>query len=501
LVEVVGVTKRFGGVVALDDVSLEIGQAEIHGFAGENGAGKSTLGRILAGALRPDHGELRVGGTRRSYSSPRDAIADGVTMIAQEPTLVPTRSVAENVFLGHESTTSGFLRRRELAARFAELNQRTGFGLDPGQPVRTLRVADQQKVEILRAVSRDARLIVMDEPTAPLTFKESEQLYQVMRDLRSSGLSLIYVSHFLTELVGLCDRVTVLKDGRHVQTTDAAGETPSSLVSAMLGRSFDAPFPKIGRSPSGEDPIFEVNGLTRDGVIDDISFSIRAGEIVGMTGLLGSGRTEIARAIFGADRPDAGEIRIDGEPVRIKHPADAIANGIAMLPESRKDQGLVLARGVRDNLTLTRLRHWSRFGFLRLREEREAVDGLIADLSIKTPRASTPVWALSGGNQQKVLFGKSLVCRPRVLIVDEPTRGVDVGAKRAIYDLIAGLAAEGTAVLVISSELEEVQGLAHRILVVRAGRIAQVFDRGVSERDLLSAAFGEVPATATLAVV
>jgi ABC-type sugar transport system ATPase subunit len=489
-VQVRGVSKRFGGVIALDGIDLEIEHDSIHALVGENGAGKSTLGTVIAGVHRPDDGELWVDGRRVDYRSPRDALADRITVIAQEPTLVPHRSVQENVYLGVEGGRGGIVDSRRTARRFAALVRDSGIELDPRRLARTLTVADQQKVEILRAMAREAQLFIMDEPTSALTADESERLFELIRRLRERGATIVYVSHFLPEVLALSDSVTVLRDGRLVQTSAAADQTPDRLVSAMLGRPLDLTFPD--KAPLADDApiVLSVQGLARPPEVQDVSFEIREGEIVGLAGLIGSGRTEVARAIFGADRPSSGSVSVDGEPLDARSPRAAIRRGVVMLPEDRKRQGLVMLRSIVENVTLPHLGELSTAGVVATGDERTRTSDLIGRLDVRTPSNSAAVNTLSGGNQQKVLFAKWLFRRPRVFILDEPTRGVDVGAKVAIYDLIRSLAAEGMAVLLISSEHEEVLGLAHRVLVMRAGRIVAEFDeQTMSEDAVLHAAF------------
>jgi ABC-type sugar transport system ATPase subunit len=489
-----GVDKRFGGVHALRAVDLEIERGTIHGLVGENGAGKSTLGKIVAGVHRPDDGELWVDGRHVSYSSPRDALRDGLTIITQEPTLVPHRSVLENVFLGLESSTAGVVERRTLRRRYDELVERAALRLPANAQAGSLRVADQQKVEILRAIARDARLVVMDEPTSALTTDESARLFEVVRRLREGGTTIIYVSHLLEEVLALVDTVTVLRDGKVVRTGAAAEESPERLVSAMLGRSMELVFPEKSDIPEEAPVVLSVRGLSRPPAVQDVSLHIREGEIVGLAGLIGSGRSEVARMIFGADRPTAGDILVGGRPARIRTPRAGVRAGIALLPEDRKTQGLLMLRSIVDNVTLPHLGEVSRLSMVAQRGERKAASALMARVDVRAKGPTAKVSTLSGGNQQKVLFAKWLFKPPRVCIADEPTRGVDVGAKRAIYDLIQSLAAEGKAVLLISSEHEEILGLAHRVLVMRGGRIVAELDReSMSEEAILRAAFATVP--------
>lgn len=490
LVELVGVGKRFGGVQALDDVTMSIARAEIHALVGENGAGKSTLGKIIAGVHRSDEGEMFVDGRSVAFRSPRHALADGITIIAQEPTLVPHQTIIENVFLGIERRRFGVLDRRGMKREYEQLVERAQFDLPPDAYPRSLRVADQQKAEILRALARDVRLVIMDEPTSALTMNETELLFQIARRLRDNGTALVYVSHLLEEVLALADTVTVLRDGRHIRTGPADSESPKTLVQAMLGRPLDLAFPPKA-SPSPDAPIvLSVRGMGRDSVIADISFDVRAGEIVGLAGLVGSGRSEVARGIFGADRVDEGTIELDGTTVRIRSPRDAIRRGIAMLPEDRKTNGLLMLRSIIDNVTLPHLGELTVGGVIHPLRERRRADEILGRIDVRSKTRGAQVWTLSGGNQQKVLFARWLFRRPRVFIADEPTRGVDVGAKHAIYELIHAVAGSGMGVVLISSEHEEVLGLAHRILVMRGGRIVAELDhRAMTEEAVLHAAF------------
>lgn len=489
-VRVQGVTKRFGGVVALNSVDVTIERGKIHALVGENGAGKSTLGRLIAGIHAADEGTVLVSGEEARYSSPREALRSGITIIAQELSLVERRSVLENVFLGSEVARWSVVRSRTLRQRFDLLCAEAGFRVDPDALVDDMRVADKQKVEILRALARNAKLIVMDEPTAALTNEESMQLLEIMRSLRDKGTTLVFVSHFLHEVLAVSDTVTVLRDGVIIQSTAAADQTVDLLVGAMLGRAMDTTFPdKLFVAPDA--PVrLKVEGLSRGNVVNDISLSIRAGEIVGLAGLVGAGRSEVARAIFGSDRSTAGTVYVDGEQRRIRHPRDGVRAGIAMLPESRKDQGLLMTSSIARNVTLVHLDSISRGNFIAPRTERGRALASTREVGVNTEQLGTLVSNLSGGNQQKVMFAKWLFERPSVLIVDEPTRGVDVGSKRTIYELLVRLAAEGMAILVISSEMEEVLGLAHRVLVMRQGEITAEFEGDhMIEQNVLTAAF------------
>lgn len=491
LIQVQGLSKRFGGVRALDDVDLTVRGGSVHALIGENGAGKSTLGKVIAGVHQPDAGNLLVEGRPVHYRSPHDALGDGVTMIAQDLALLPHRTVSENVFLGIERSRLGVVDRRSLRRRYGALVAEVGFEVPGDVPAGTLKVADQQKVEILRAVAREARVIVMDEPTAALGREETERLLELVRLLVARGTTIVFVSHFLDEALAVSDDVTVLRDGRVVKSAAAADETPASLIAAMLGRSLAMTFPDKRYPPADAPVVLSVEGLRRVGSVVDVSFDVRAGEIVGMAGLIGSGRSEIARAVFGADARDAGSVVLDGRTLRIRSPRSAIRAGIAMLPESRKEQGLQMNRSLIENVTLPHLRKVSRATVIAPLRERRAVSEMARRVDVRASRLSAPVRTLSGGNQQKVLFARWLLRTPRIVIADEPTRGVDVGAKLAIYELLVSLAAEGLAVLVISSELEEILGLAHRILVVRGGEITAELDgRTATEDAVMGAAFG-----------
>ncbi len=492
-IRLVGITKRYSGTKALDDVSLEIARGTVHALVGANGAGKSTLGKIIGGLVRPDEGHMEVDGRPVRYTTPSDGRADGIAMIAQELALVPFMTVMENVFLGVEPRSRGMVVRRRMKQQYAELVSRWGFKLSRDALVGSLRTADQQKVEILRAVACNARVIVMDEPTSSLTHVETATLHEMIRALRENGTTIVYVSHFLDEVLELADTVTVLRSGKLVRTAPASEETESTLVAGMFGAAAEAEhFEKTER---GGPVVFEARGLRREGVINDVSFTIREGEIVGLAGLVGSGRTELARAIVGADPLDEGTIVVDGKECGIRSPRDAIDAGIAFLPESRKREGLFMELTLAANTTFTHMHAVSKRGFLRPLVERSKARALLQALSVHPSSPAARVNSLSGGNQQKVLFARWLFRKPRVLILDEPTRGVDVGARAAIHRLINDLADEGAAILMISSELEEVLGLAHRVLVIRRGTIVREFQADPPMSDVMEAAFG-LPGTA-----
>jgi ABC-type sugar transport system ATPase subunit len=491
LVELRGVSKRYAGVQALAGIEMSIQSGSIHGLVGENGAGKSTLGKIIGGVIEPSDGEILIEGRSVSYKKPREALADGIAVIQQELALVPDMTVSRNVFLGTETSRVGTISKAAMRRRWDELERRAGFGLHPGTIVADLSVAQQQKVEILRAVARDARLIVMDEPTSSLARKETEQLHALVKGLQAEGLTVVYVTHFLEEVLDLADRVTVFRNGQLVETLQCEGTTVERLVVGMLGREISSTFPEKQAPAPDADVVLAVRDLTRDGVIEDISFEVRRGEILGIAGLVGSGRTEVARAIFGADSVDAGTVEVEGVPLKLGSPRRAIAAGIALAPEDRKKQGLLLELPQRDNVALPNLASLTKMGITERRREDRETRVVLEDLNVTPPEPGLQVQALSGGNQQRVMFAKWLLRERKVLILDEPTRGIDVGAKRAIYELIAKLAADGLAVIVISSEVEEVLGLAHRVLVMRRGRIQRELQTDdLSPDAVMHASFG-----------
>ncbi|KAM9864247.1 Ribose import ATP-binding protein RbsA [Leucobacter aridicollis] len=470
LVELREISKRFGGTQALNEVSLSVSSGEIHAFVGENGAGKSTLGKVIAGIYAADWGDLLIEGAPVERWNPGIAQRRGIAMIAQELALVPDLSVAQNVFLGTEQHWLGW-ERRNLAERFAALETEIRFGLDPHARVRDLRIADQQKVEIMRALARDARVIVMDEPTSSLTAKEMEQLEALMRTLRDRGCCVIYVSHFLDSVLNVSDRITIMRDGRRIDTVDAAEVTKQDVVTAMLGRSLGQAYPE---RPAPIDtavaPVLVADGIATDTGVADMSFVVRPGEVVGLLGLVGSGRSECARAIFGVDKLRAGTVEIAGDPVLRHSPRASIERGFVLVSEDRHRDGLVLQRSVRENISLSSLSSVSTSGVVRLRKERADAESLATALEMRPPNIELPVSWFSGGNQQKALLAKALATNPRVIVLDEPTRGVDVGAKRTIYELIARLAEQGIGILLISSEHEEIMELAHRAYLVSDGK-------------------------------
>jgi ABC-type sugar transport system ATPase subunit len=490
-VEAQGLSKRYGGAQALVDVDLSLREGEVHCLVGENGAGKSTLGKVIAGVVAPDAGELRVDGRAVAYRSPRDALVDGITIVEQELALVPAMTVTDNVVLG-------LPRMRRARAFVTGLIEQYELGLDGDALVERLPVPDQQKVEILRSLARRARLIVMDEPTARLAGDEAANLLRIIRRLAAGGTTVVYVSHFLEEVLTVSDRITVLRNGAVVAAAvGARRETAESLVAAMLGRAATLSFPDKRPAPDGAPAVLEVRDLAGAGGVSDVTLTVRQGEIVGLAGLVGSGRTELARMVFGADARHAGEIDLDGRPLRLRSSADAIRRGIAYVPESRKDLGLFLRRSNEENVTLSHLGCVCRAGLIVRRRERREADAILRRLGVAPPDPRAQAGTLSGGNQQKVLFAKWLWRTPRLLIAQEPTRGVDVGAKFAIYDMLVELAADGMAILLISSELDEVVGLAHRVVVMARGRATATLEGDeVCEDRILHAAFDAAGAAA-----
>jgi ABC-type sugar transport system ATPase subunit len=469
MLEMRGISKSFPGVQALADVDLDLHAGEVLALLGENGAGKSTLIKVLAGVHRPERGSIRIAGTPAPIRNPADARRAGVAVIYQEFNLVPGLTAAANIFLGRELTAAGWIRTNEEERQAAELFRRIGVAVPADAICRELTVAQQQVVEIAKALAMDARILVMDEPSATLTPAEVERLFGIIRELKAHGLGIIYISHRLDEIFAIADRVMVLRDGRNVATLPITEVDRDRLIEMMVGRKLDQEFPRREVTPG--EPRLVVRNLCRGDKVRDVSFTVHRGEIVGLTGLVGSGRTETARLIFGADRAERGTIELDGRLLAIRRPRDAIRAGIALLTEDRKSQGLVLAHSAVQNFGLPNLKRFSRAGVLQTRQERHAFARFVDTLQIHIARDDQPVRNLSGGNQQKVVLAKWLQRNCDVVIFDEPTRGIDVGAKYEIYLLMNQLAAEGKAILMISSELPEVLGMSDRVLVMHEGRI------------------------------
>ncbi|MBZ9811290.1 MULTISPECIES: sugar ABC transporter ATP-binding protein [unclassified Mesorhizobium] len=496
-IEVKGLSKSFPGVQALKNIDLTIRTGEVHALIGQNGAGKSTLIKIMAGAFPPSEGTLLVHGEPVRFSEPLDAIRRGIVTISQETNLVPTLSASENIFIGRLPLRSGkrvdwALMRRESSRLLDEL----GFPLDPDTKAAELSVAQQQGVEIARALSREADIVIMDEPTSALAAREVERLLKAVDQLKARGRTIIYVSHRFDEVFRLADRMSVFREGMHVATLDASSTNRDALVELMIGRAMTAPTARRAQVVCSSAPVLAVEGIGRAGVFEDISFSLHAGEILALSGLVGSGRTEIVRAIFGADKLDTGRIMIDGKVVPQPRPNKMVALGLALAPEDRKRHGLVLQMPVMDNLSLASIARRAGIYIRRFGAEVSAGRRYVKELSIRTPRLSTPVINLSGGNQQKVVIGKWLETKPRILIVDEPTRGIDIAAKADIFEILKALADDGMAIIMISSEQSEILQVADRTIVIGEGRfVAEFTKEEASEAKLTQAAFGRLPPT------
>ncbi len=477
-----GISKAFPGVQALSRVDFEVVPGEVHALIGENGAGKSTLIKILAGVHRRDAGEIRLGGEDYRVTNPHEALAMGVAVIYQELNLVRKLTVAQNVFLGHEPRLgAGFVATREMNARTAEILNELGVSIDPRTPVDELGVAQKQMVEIAKALSRASRVLVMDEPTAPLTQSEIEVLFRVIARLKAQGLGVIYISHRLDEVFQIADRVTVLRDGERVHASAVSETEIDSLVLAMVGRRLAEAAPPLEPAPDAPF-LLEAEGLTDGRVVHGISLGVRAGEVVGLAGLIGSGRSEFAHLLFGSEAAAGGVVRLGGQTLR-GGVRKRIAAGLGMVPEDRKLQGLVMQLLVKENSTLATLGKYTSGGFIRRAAQESSVRRFISELRIATRGPRQPVGALSGGNQQKVILSRWMDTGARALIFDEPTRGVDVGAKAEIYALIRELQERGVAILVISSDLPEVLRIANRVVVVRNGRVAGEFPRAEAKQE------------------
>ena len=493
LLRMMSIRKRFPGVQALDDAGLEVLPGEIHALLGENGAGKSTLIKILAGAQQPDSGTIEFAGQNVVMLSPHDAQRRGIATIYQEFTLAPNMTIAENVFIGREPGTGFFVDWGKMAAETKAITQRLGLQMQPMAAVRNLSVAEQQMVEIARALSMKSRLIVMDEPTSALSLSEVDKLFRIARELKAQGLSIIFVTHRLEEVMEICDRYTVLRDGRLMGSGSISEITIDGIIRLMVGRQVKALFAHRDREIAG-DVVLKVEGLNRRGntqdqnatVLADVGFEVRAGEILGVAGLVGAGRTEMARALFGADAFDSGRIIIDGQEVHIRSPKDAIGHGIGLVPEDRKQQALFLALAVRVNLSMASHKRILRWGvFIDETAERTMVEEYRKKLNIRMASQDQLIANLSGGNQQKVTLARWLALRPKVLIVDEPTRGIDIVAKVEVHNLLFEMAQSGIAVVAISSELPEVLAISDRIITMREGRVTGQIKREDATEEIL----------------
>ena len=477
------ITKQYPGVRALDGVSLTVGAGEVHALLGENGAGKSTLMKILAGAQSRDGGEILLHGKPAVIDSPQAAMALGISIIYQEFNLVPYLSAGENIYLGREPRAAipGFVDFKKLYADAQKTLDDLGLRIDARTPVNQLSVAQQQMVEIAKATSRKSKIIIMDEPSATLTDHELRALFALIFKLKGEGVSVVYISHRLEEVDEICDKATIMRDGRWIATENVSDLTRDDIIRLMVGRELKDAIPKVAAEVGK--PALTVKNVNRAGVLKNISFEVRQGEVLGIAGLVGAGRTEVARVIFGADPMDSGSIEVFGQPVRIKSPQDAIKHGIGLVTEDRKQQGLVLGMTVRENTTMANLDALSTLSFIRAGAEREVAEKYRKDLATKTPSIEQAVQNLSGGNQQKVVLSKWLFTGAKILIFDEPTRGIDVGAKSEIYKLMNALAAQGVALIMISSELPEALGMSDRILVMHEGRITGELSRAEATQE------------------
>jgi len=484
-----GISKRFGATQALDDVSLTLYPSEVHALVGENGAGKSTLIKIMTGIYAADHGSMVVAGQEASPRNSAEAQLLGIGAMYQEPLIFPDLSVAENIFIGHQDR-GRIVNWDAMYRDAAEILASLDLDVDPRMPAVGLTVASQQGVEIAKAISLDVRVLIMDEPTAALSAHEVDRLFQQVRSLRESGVAILYISHRLEEVFEIADRITVFRDGRHISTRPVADVTEESLIREMVGRDLADFFARTDR-PKG-DVVLEAKSLGRQGVFEDVSFEVRQGEVLGFAGLVGAGRTDVGLALFGVAPADSGSVGLDGVPVALESPREALDLGIAYMSEDRRQLGLSLPQSVSSNITVATLpRYTSAIGLLNSSAEREDARSLAEKLSIRAPSLTTPVSQLSGGNQQKTMLAKWLNANPRVLILDEPTRGIDVGAKADVHHLIDDLARSGIAIIVISSDLLEVLAMSDRVLVMREGRVRGIFDRDEATQErVMTAAVG-----------
>lgn len=470
ILEMKGITKEFPGVKALNNVDLKIKPGTVHALMGENGAGKSTLMKILIGMYPEYDGEIIFDGNKVSFKTIKQALDMGISMIHQELTNIDHMTIAENIFLGKEPAAGNFwVNEKHMNRKTKELLNRIGVDLNPKTLMKDISVSEKQMVEIAKAISNDSKIIIMDEPTSAISDREVDQLFKIIRELTRNDVAIIYISHKMDEIFKISDQITILRDGTYIDTFDTKDLTNDHLVSLMVGRELTDLFPQ--RENIAKEEILRVKNLNKESVFNGVSFHVRSGEIIGIAGLMGAGRTEVVNSIFGLDPYDEGEIMIKGKKVKIKSPGDAIRLGIGLVSEDRKYYGLVLPLSVRENMTLSNLQSISKLSVLLKTKERQIVNEKIREMSIKTPNSEQLVKNLSGGNQQKIVIAKSMLREPDVLILDEPTRGIDIGAKSEIYHLISKLAEQGKAIIMVSSEMSEILGLSDRILVLHEGRI------------------------------
>jgi rhamnose transport system ATP-binding protein len=482
VLELKGVSKSFGAVVALRSADLTLRAGSIHAVVGENGAGKSTLVKIMAGLYHRDTGTFEMDGEPVHFRSTAEAKAAGIAVIYQEPTLFPDLSVTENVFMGRQPVGKlGRIDKAAMRAEVVQLMERLGVRIDPDRPTQGLSIADQQIIEIAKAISLDARVLIMDEPTAALSGVEVERLFAVARSLRDEGRALMFISHRFDEVFSLCDTVTVMRDGSYISTDAIADTSETEIVRRMVGREVNELFPKVAAEIGR--PLLEVDGLSQTGEFHDISFTVRSGEIVALAGLVGAGRSEVARAIFGVDPYESGTVVIDGKPLPRRNPNAAMKAGLALVPEDRRKQGLVIDATVASNITDAIRPTLTTWGLITTARENRAAQVWARKLEVKTAALDAVAGTLSGGNQQKVVLAKWLAANPKVLIIDEPTRGIDVGTKSEVHRMMSELAGRGLAILMISSELPEVLGMADRVLVMREGRLTATLDRAEADAE------------------
>ncbi len=491
-IEMKNIDKSFSGNQVLKDVEFSIQPGEVHALMGENGAGKSTLIKVLTGIHKRDAGTVKLNGDEMEFSNPKQAEQQGIVVIHQELNIIPHLTVTQNMFLGRELSygKTGILKMKEMRKQtLKNLEMLGASNINPDEEAGNLSVGKQQMIEIARAMSTDAKMIIMDEPTAALTDREIESLFEVVESLRKQGVSIVYVSHRMEEIFQICDRITVLRDGEYVGTEKIKETSFEAIVKMMVGRELGERFPE--RTSQVGDVVLKVENIAREGLFKDVSFDVHKGEILGVAGLMGAGRTEIMEAVFGSRKKSEGQVLLNGEPLEIKHPQDAIQAGIGFITEDRKDEGLVLDLSIRENIALTNLKAISRNGWISSSKENQLIDHLIDKLQVRTTGREQEVRSLSGGNQQKVVVAKWLGIQPKVLILDEPTRGVDIGAKKEIYHIMNELTEQGVAIIMVSSELPEVLGISDRIMVIHEGKVANTLhSKEADQEKIMQAATG-----------
>lgn len=481
ILELKGITKMFPGVKALDNVQFQLKPGEVHALMGENGAGKSTFIKVITGVHKAEEGEMFLEGEKVNFKGPRDAQAAGIAAVYQHPTSYPDLTVAENIFMGHEIIKSGMIQWREMNKKAAELLEQLDAEFKPTAEMGALSVAHQQMVEIAKALSMNAKIIILDEPTAALTKNESEKLYKIVDKLKEEGVSIIFISHRFEDMYRLADRVTVFRDSQYIGTYDVDGITNADLIKAMVGREISDLFPKPEVELGAE--VLRVENMSRTGFYKNVSFSVRAGEIIGLTGLVGAGRTEVVESVCGITKADSGKVFLEGKQVHIKKPSDAMKQGIVLLPENRQKEGLILSWGLGDNVMLPTMKKYAKAGFNDNKKERELAKKLLEEVDTKAVTIFDPASSLSGGNQQKVVVAKALGQEMKVVIMDEPTKGVDVGAKAEIYQIMGDLAKQGYGIVLISSEMPEILGMSDRIIVMCNGRVTGELSRSEATQE------------------